>query len=59
MPRDKQIHIKVSNGELIGIANLARKAGKTVSEFLRDLALASSKCTRCRGSGLEPKGGRR
>ena len=59
MPRNKQIHIKVTNGELLVIASLANKAGKTVSGFLRDLALACSKCTRCRGSGREPKGGRR
>ncbi|HEU02554.1 hypothetical protein LCGC14_0678400 [marine sediment metagenome] len=59
MPRDKQIHIKVDEREAKQIAAAAAKAGKGVSEFLRDLALASSKCTRCRGSGLEPKGGRR
>lgn len=59
MPRDKQIHIKVDNGELTEIANAAARSGKSVSEFLRDLALGKSKCTRCRGSGLEPKGGRR
>ncbi len=58
MARDKQIHIKVTNGELIGIANLARKAGKSVSEFLRDLALDGDKCTKCKGSGREPRGRR-
>lgn len=59
MPRDKQIHIKVDERELKRIAAAATKAGKGVSEFLRDLALASSKCIRCRGSGNEPSRGRR
>lgn len=59
MPRNRQFHIKVDDKEAELIARAATKAGKGVSEFLRDLALSSSKCTRCRGSGLEPKGGRR
>ncbi len=59
MPRDKQIHIKVTTGELSGIATAANKAGKSVSEFLRDLALDGNRCTRCRGSGREPSRGRR
>lgn len=59
MAREKQIHIKVDDNEAKQIAAAATRAGKNVSEFLRDLGLGSSKCTRCRGSGLEPKGGRR
>jgi hypothetical protein len=58
MSRDRQIHIKVTTGELTGIANLARKAGKSVSEFLRDLALDSTQCAHCRGSGRSPRGRR-
>ncbi len=58
MPRDKQIHIKVSNGEFMRIGGLAHKAGKSVSEFLRDLALDGTQCAHCRGSGRAPRGRR-
>ena len=59
MARDKQVHLKVDEIEHAAIAAAANKAGKSVSKYLRELALNAIKCKRCAGSGYEPPKGSR